>query len=99
MSKIRVYELAKELEITSKELIVMLKDEFGIEVKNHMSVVEEEDANLIKELIAGKNKPVKEVTTEKSLVEEYEEILEEEVVNLAKKKKKSRRELAQEEID
>lgn len=99
MSKIRVYELAKELEITSKELIVMLKDEFGIEVKNHMSVIEEEDANLIKELIEGKDKPAKDVTAEKSLVEEYEEILEEEVVNLAKKKKKSRRELAQEEID
>ncbi len=99
LSKIRVYELAKELEITSKELIVMLKDEFGIEVKNHMSVIEEEDANLIKELIEGKDKPAKDVTAEKSLVEEYEEILEEEVVNLAKKKKKSRRELAQEEID
>ncbi len=99
MSKIRVYELAKELEISSKELIAMLKDEFGIEVKNHMSVVEEEDANLIKELITGKSTPVVAQKTEKSIVEEYEEILEEEVVNLAKKKKKSKRELAQEEID
>ncbi len=99
MSKIRVYELAKELEISSKELIAMLKDEFGIEVKNHMSVVEEEDAILIKELITGKSTPVTPEKTEKSIVEEYEEILEEEVVNLAKKKKKSKRELAQEEID
>lgn len=102
MSKIRVYELAKELEITSKELIRILKDEFGIEVKNHMSVVEEEDAALIKELLSGdKKEPANEVEgkTEKSLVDEYEEILEEEVVNLAKKKKKSRRELAQEKID
>ena len=99
LSKIRVYELAKELEISSKELIAMLKDEFGIEVKNHMSVVEEEDANLIKELITGKSTPVVAQKTEKSIVEEYEEILEEEVVNLAKKKKKSKRELAQEEID
>ncbi len=102
MSKIRVYELAKELEITSKELIRILKDEFGIEVKNHMSVVEEEDAALIKELLSGDKKEssnVAEGKTEKSLVDEYEEILEEEVVNLAKKKKKSRRELAQEMID
>jgi len=102
MSKIRVYELAKELEITSKELIRILKDEFGIEVKNHMSVVEEEDAALIKELLSGdKKESTKEAEgkTEKSLVDEYEEILEEEVVNLAKKKKKSRRELAQEMID
>lgn len=105
MSKIRVYELAKELEISSKELIALLKDEFGIEVKNHMSVVEEEDAALIKELLgdsegnkeaASEEKKETEVKTGKSLVDEYEEILEEEVVNLAKKKKKTRRELAQE---
>lgn len=102
MSKIRVYELAKELEITSKELIAILKDEFGIEVKNHMSVVEEEDAALIKELLGDEKKEPETETegkTEKSIVDEYEEILEEEVVNLAKKKKKSKRELAQEKID
>ena len=102
MSKIRVYELAKELEITSKELIAILKDEFGIEVKNHMSVVEEEDAALIKELLGDEKKEPEtgtESKTEKSIVDEYEEILEEEVVNLAKKKKKSKRELAQEKID
>ncbi|HBT18534.1 MAG TPA: translation initiation factor IF-2 [Clostridiaceae bacterium] len=104
MSKIRVYELAKELEITSKELIAILKDEFGIEVKNHMSVVEEEDAALIKELLSGdssegakKKEEAQEDQAAKSIVDEYEEILEEEVVNLAKKKKKTRRELAQEE--
>ena len=108
MSKIRVYELAKELEISSKELIALLKDEFGIEVKNHMSVVEEEDAALIKELLGdseGNKEAVKEdsMDTEgkvtKSIVDEYEEILEEEVVNLAKKKKKTRRELAQEKLE
>ncbi|SFN35930.1 translation initiation factor IF-2 [Proteiniclasticum ruminis] len=108
MSKIRVYELAKELEISSKELIALLKDEFGIEVKNHMSVVEEEDAALIKELLGdseGNKDAVKEdsMDTEgkvtKSIVDEYEEILEEEVVNLAKKKKKTRRELAQEQLE
>lgn len=108
MSKIRVYELAKELEISSKELIALLKDEFGIEVKNHMSVVEEEDAALIKELLGGSEgnkEAVKEdsMDTEgkvtKSIVDEYEEILEEEVVNLAKKKKKTRRELAQEQLE
>jgi len=103
-----VYELAKELEISSKELIALLKDEFGIEVKNHMSVVEEEDAALIKELLGGSEgnkEAVKEESMDtagkvtKSIVDEYEEILEEEVVNLAKKKKKTRRELAQEQLE
>lgn len=108
MSKIRVYELAKELEISSKELIALLKDEFGIEVKNHMSVVEEEDAALIKELLGdseGNKEAGKEESKDtegkvtKSIVDEYEEILEEEVVNLAKKKKKTKRELAQEKLE
>lgn len=45
MSKIRVHELAKELGISSKELIDLLMDEFNIEVKNHMSVIEDEDAD------------------------------------------------------
>lgn len=56
MSKLRVYELAKELDITSKELIAILAQEFDITVKNHMSVVEDEDAQLIKELLGGEAK-------------------------------------------
>ncbi len=51
LSKIRIYELAKELNISSKKLIALLLEEFGIEVKNHMSVIEEEDADLIKEFM------------------------------------------------
>ena len=54
MSKIRVYELAKELNVSSKDLITLLMEEFGVEVKNHMSVIEDEDAALIQELI-GEN--------------------------------------------
>ena len=48
LSKIRVYELAKELNISSKELIELLMNEFSVDVKNHMSVIEDEDAELIK---------------------------------------------------
>ncbi|MGL5615715.1 MAG: translation initiation factor IF-2 [Sarcina sp.] len=81
MSKIRVYELAKELRISSKGLIKILMDEFSIEVKNHMSIIEDEDAELIKELIKG-------IREDGSIVDEYEEIIEEEVNNVKKKKKK-----------
>ncbi|XZL26950.1 translation initiation factor IF-2 [Clostridium perfringens] len=84
MSKIRVYELAKELRVPSKVLINVLMDEFGVEVKNHMSVIEDEDAALIKELLAGS-----EVNSE--LVAEYEAELAEEVNNAAKKKKKRKK--------
>ena len=34
MSKIRVHELSKELNVESKDLIKLLMDEFNIEVKN-----------------------------------------------------------------
>ncbi|MBA5850458.1 translation initiation factor IF-2 [Clostridium sp. cel8] len=54
MSKVRIYELAKELSISSKELIKILSEEFSVKVKNHMSVIEEEDAELIKEFFSEK---------------------------------------------
>ena len=84
MSKIRVYELAKELRVPSKVLINVLMDEFGVEVKNHMSVIEDEDAALIKELLAGSE-------ANSELVAEYEAELAEEVNNAAKKKKKRKK--------
>ncbi|AKN29471.1 translation initiation factor IF-2 [Clostridium carboxidivorans P7] len=76
MSKIRVYELAKELGISSKELIGILSSEFGIEVKNHMGVIEDEDAELIKELFAEKEK--EKASDPSDIVEEkYEDLAEE----------------------
>lgn len=54
MSKVRVYELAKQLNITSKSLIIQLKD-LGIEVTNHMSTLESEQADLVKDLLSDEN--------------------------------------------
>ncbi|HHD2751490.1 TPA: translation initiation factor IF-2 [Clostridium perfringens] len=92
MSKIRVYELAKELRVPSKVLINVLMDEFGVEVKNHMSVIEDEDASLIKELLAGSE-------GNSELVEEYEAELAEEVNNAAKKKKKRKKNDDEDDMD
>ncbi|AIY83213.1 MAG: translation initiation factor IF-2 [Clostridium baratii] len=86
MSKIRVYELAKELNISSKDLIELLMDEFNIEVKNHMSVIEDEDAELIKELLGNQDSEAK-----SEVVEEYEAIADEEANKGAKKKKKNKK--------
>lgn len=79
MTKIRVYELAKELDISSKELITILDEEFNIKVKNHMSVIEEEDAELIKELFLEKSKAVSneeasEDNGKEDIVKIYEEV-------------------------
>ncbi|MBQ3226371.1 MAG: translation initiation factor IF-2 [Clostridia bacterium] len=46
MSKVRVHELAKELDINSKELIALL-DGFGFPIKNHMSTLEQEELDII----------------------------------------------------
>ncbi|MCG4570844.1 translation initiation factor IF-2 [Clostridium cochlearium] len=83
MSKVRVYELAKELGISSKDLISLLKDEFSIEVKNHMSVVEEEDALLIKEFYGESEKK----STEEDIEEKYGELQEKQIPVIKKNKK------------
>ncbi|MFY9285788.1 MAG: translation initiation factor IF-2 [Tissierellaceae bacterium] len=49
MAKIRVYELAKELNISSKELIEKLGD-LDVSISSHMSSIEEEEADLIRDL-------------------------------------------------
>lgn len=94
MSKIRVHELAKELNIESKELITILMEEFNIEVKNHMSTIEDEDAVLIKELLAGRSEENSAAKTEgtKSIVDLYEDELAEQLNNVSKKKKKTKKE-------
>ncbi|MDF2612647.1 MAG: translation initiation factor [Clostridia bacterium] len=46
MSKIRVYEVAKQLDISSKEIMDKLK-EYGFEVHSHMSTLEDDEATLI----------------------------------------------------
>ena len=95
MSKIRVYELAKELNVSSKDLITLLMEEFGVEVKNHMSVIEDEDAALIQELIGENGIPQE----KKSIVDEYEDQLAEEVNKCVRKKKKTKKEIEREEIE
>jgi translation initiation factor IF-2 len=51
LSKIRIHELAKQIDISSKELIDLIHKEFGIEVKSHMSVIEGEEATIILEFV------------------------------------------------
>jgi len=72
LAKVRIYELAKELEVSSKELINVLFEEFSIKAKNHMSVIEEEDAELIKELYSDENSGLKDNKNE--TVEHYENL-------------------------
>lgn len=73
MTKVRVYELAKQLEISSKELMDKM-EELDIAVNSHMSSIKSEEAELIKELIEEESKEtiaeVEELQLEKEDMEE-----------------------------
>jgi len=74
MSKIRVYQLAKELEMESHDLVEMLTD-LGVDVKSHMSSLTEQEAEMILELQT-------EIVKEK--IEKVEEVVNENVIEVKK---------------
>jgi len=78
MTKIRIYELAKELNMTSRELMERI-GELDFQVSSHMSSIDREEAMLIKELLED-NKEVEEI-----------EDIEEEDYKAKKKNKSSKR--------
>src|SRR4030042_195520 len=67
--KMRVYELAEDLKIPAKELIGFLNRE-GVKVKNHMSTLDNDTIELIKEVIdAEKEKKAKEKKIQLKVIE------------------------------
>ncbi len=56
MAKLRVYELARELNLENKALLDKI-EEMGIEVKSHMSSLDEDVISQIKNEIFGKKEP------------------------------------------
>ncbi len=57
MTKMRIYEIARELEMSSKELIEKIED-LDINVKSHMSSLTSEEAGLIKELLSNEEEQI-----------------------------------------
>ena len=66
MGKIKIHEIAKEMGLTSKEIIEKAT-ELGIEAKSHMSSIDENEASKIKNALSkkadNKNKEVKKETS------------------------------------
>ncbi len=54
MIKIRVYELAKELDITSKDLIEQIKD-LDMDINSHMSTLDSQEVKAIKKALGKQN--------------------------------------------
>ncbi|NLL81912.1 MAG: translation initiation factor IF-2 [Tissierellia bacterium] len=84
MTKIRIYELAKELNISSKELIKRIED-LELNINSHMSTIDDEEAEMIKELLTEDE--ASDIVENKNdiLEEEYEE---KEIVTTKKHNKK-----------
>ncbi|MCR4432993.1 MAG: translation initiation factor IF-2 [Caldiserica bacterium] len=55
MAKIRIYELARNLNISSSRLLEVLK-ELGIDLKSHSSTIDEETARLVEDLLKEEEK-------------------------------------------
>ncbi len=86
MGKMKIYELAKQLNLTSKEIMAKAK-ELGIEVKTHMSSIEENEINKIKDKIGKReeNKTKKEEKKQSSPV-----IIRREIIITDEEKKESK---------
>ncbi|MGC1402506.1 MAG: translation initiation factor IF-2 N-terminal domain-containing protein, partial [Thermodesulfobacteriota bacterium] len=67
MAKVRVYELAKELQMENKVLVDLIR-ETGIEIKSHSSSLTDEDVSLIKGHLRGTKSLVVEEQRIKSTV-------------------------------
>ena len=64
LGKIKIHEIAKELGVNSKEVIAKA-NELGIQVTSHLSAVEEDVANQIKEVF-GKQESKSENSSKKA---------------------------------
>ncbi|NLL09255.1 MAG: translation initiation factor IF-2 [Firmicutes bacterium] len=100
MNKIRIYELAKELDLKSKDVVDFLND-LGADVTNHMSSIDEDIANMLREHFAPETEEepleleeTKVVKKKRRTFKEEEEP--EEAPKLRKKKRGPKRAEAQE---
>src|SRR5699024_5524342 len=86
MTKIRIYELAKKLDMSSKNLIKEIENlDLDMGIKSHMSSVEDEEAQLIKELLLGTNGDDKMSDKNTELEQDSSrEVKDEEIINIEK---------------
>ena len=86
----RIYELAKELKMNSKDLVVLAEQELGITIKNHMSSITDLEVIRLKKAlnIINNNKKVKPAKSAKTEIIDDEPLVDEKIdLNTAKFKK------------
>lgn len=86
----RIYELAKELKMNSKDLVVLAEKELGITIKNHMSSITDLEVIRLKKAlnIINNNKKTKPGKAAKNAIIDDEPLVDEKIdLNQAKLKK------------
>ena len=86
----RIYELAKELEMNSKDLAQLVEQELGITVKNHMSSLTDLEVLRFKKALSllNNSKKTKLVKSSKNVIVDEEPLVDEKIdLNQAKLKK------------
>ena len=71
LGKINLYDIAKELNLTSKEVLEIAK-KLNIDAKSHLSSVEEDEAKRIKESVKGQKPKKEEKKPEKAKTDKNE---------------------------
>ncbi len=85
MAKVRVYELAKDLNLTNRALLNKMK-EMKIEVKSHMSSLEDSTVRTIRQHLLGKKKQKIDVKVKPSVIRRRKrKVVEEEVSAVTEK--------------
>ena len=81
MAKIRLHELARDLNMKNKELLEKLKD-LDITVASHMSTLDEETADRIRSLILGKTNTniIEETRVQKTVIRRRRKVMDEPLV-------------------
>ena len=84
MAKIKIHELAKELNLGNKE-VIEIANKLGLNVTSHLNAIEEKDANRIRENVKGEDKK-SEVKTTGQVIIRREVIVSDEEEEKEKKK-------------
>jgi len=50
---VRVYELARELDVQSKEILRVLQEEMNIDIQNHMATINDQVARRVRQILKG----------------------------------------------
>ncbi len=80
MSKVKIYEIAKELDIDNKEVINIAK-KLGISVTSHLSSIDDTEAKRIKDNVKKKDNKKEEIKTTGQVIIRRQVIVEEEKKN------------------